>query len=527
MDNFNLLTKYLEHQYKKYYLDNRELPLKDYELKRMEIIDEINNQLTPEDLKDMNKSQVLQLGQRIWDKFLYSRVDPNKFVGVIAGQALGEGQTQANLDAKRLTGTAESRRKADSFTLIKRLVEFNNTKNPSDIIYFKPELSYKDIFLTYYQIKETKMADIIENKEIMKTEKEEWRNVFKIIFNIKQTANMHYRISLNKKIIKERNIKIQDIIKKLQNVYPDFTYIYSDKLGFIEIHSNGTEKTEIEYINTYKLNLLNEIIIKGIEGIKNIYLENVNLLHGIENIKKNKKKIIVIYSREFMNKNMVYLTQIMDYFSYRFNVSVKQLSDTTFSVPVDFDVSYFRNEMNTFYIDREDAINRKEELKIDNLEELENEEIIPLVNLYQKSLMWYFDTDGSNIFEILKLNQVDRTRTYKDDINWILEYHGVEACRYYYIWKLKNLIQFDISDTNIKLLADVVLSRKLIRVNKMGHSEQNTGWLELSSFEQKMDMMLRAGFYGQKDDLNTAYSGVIAGKLINMGTNSITLHPEK
>lgn len=523
MGNYEIFIDGLTRYFNMY---NSRLPVGELKLRRKEFIENIKKQVNNNTFNDMDESKVLELLQLIYDKYDYSKVEPNKMVGIIAAHALGEGQTQARLDAKRLTGVSGARRKVDNFDLLESLTKFQSSKIQSDIINFDKDTHYQKIYSLYNDILETKMNDIIVSNSVIETEKEDWREIYKEIFKV-ESANYHLKIYIDNNERLNRGIKFSEIRDSLKEEFPEYTIMYSLSGSFVEIHTEGRDHSALK--NKYReiLGKLYDTVIKGIPGIKMIFIEKTSLLSTIKTVESDNGKIRISYSKEKMAEGLLYPEQLAEYFYYRFGVD-SIVSDEYIIVDSKLTPEKFKKEMRIFNISQSDygKLSPSEKLSLKVRDEDLHLDPIPLVNLYQKSLNVYFETDGSNIFEILKLDHVDRTRTYKDDVNWILEYHGVEATRFYYLWKAKQLMSFDMSQTNIELLVDTSLYRDLVKVDYYGHMSQETGALEKMTYERKVGAINEIAFFGDQDALKTTHSGIIASRLLDIGTHSVNLVPQ-
>jgi DNA-directed RNA polymerase II subunit RPB1 len=119
---------------------------------------------------------VLRLTQAMFDellkdirfKYMKARVHPGEMVGTLAAQSIGEPTTQLTLNTFHSAGTA----KANATQGVPRIVELlsvsHNPKNPSDVIYLKPDIAMDSnaVFYKMKEIQKTTLRDITKSVRI-------------------------------------------------------------------------------------------------------------------------------------------------------------------------------------------------------------------------------------------------------------------------------------------------------------------------------------------------------------------------
>jgi DNA-directed RNA polymerase II subunit RPB1 len=97
-----------------------------------------------------------------------AKVHPGEMVGTLAAQSIGEPTTQLTLNTFHSAGTA----KANATQGVPRIVELlsvsHNPKNPSDVIYLKPDLAIDSnaVFYKMKEIQKTTLRDITKSVRI-------------------------------------------------------------------------------------------------------------------------------------------------------------------------------------------------------------------------------------------------------------------------------------------------------------------------------------------------------------------------
>ena len=104
----------------------------------------------------------------------------------------------------------------------------------------------------------------------------------------------------------------------------------------------------------------------------------------------------------------------------------------------------------------------------------------------------------------------------------INELMGIEATRQFLIDEYKSVVSSDgtyINDRHIKILVDIMVQHGVIcSISRYGMKRDNSGPLTKASFEQSLDNFIKAGFYGEKDNLSSISANIMCGKVSNIGT---------
>ncbi|MDD3178438.1 MAG: DNA-directed RNA polymerase subunit A'', partial [Candidatus ainarchaeum sp.] len=136
-------------------------------------------------------------------------------------------------------------------------------------------------------------------------------------------------------------------------------------------------------------------------------------------------------------------------------------------------------------------------------------------------------TKGSNLSEILKLEEIDLNRTVTNDINEINKVLGIEAAResivreLYYTFKANGI---SLNKRHIYVLADLMCAsgkvKGIVRTGITGH--KNSPFAR-ASFEETVKHILNASFYGEIEPLTGITENMIVGQPISSGTGNIKL----
>jgi len=131
-------------------------------------------------------------------------------------------------------------------------------------------------------------------------------------------------------------------------------------------------------------------------------------------------------------------------------------------------------------------------------------------------------TAGSNLKEILKLEFIDETRTYTNNLYEVEEFLGIEAARQLVIDELMKVIEaqgLNVNVRHIMLVADAMcMSGKLLGINRYGIVKEKPSVLARASFETPINHMINACLAGESDPLNSVIENVMINQPVPVGT---------
>ncbi len=136
-------------------------------------------------------------------------------------------------------------------------------------------------------------------------------------------------------------------------------------------------------------------------------------------------------------------------------------------------------------------------------------------------------TEGSNLEEVLKQEEVDETRTITNDIYEIMNVLGIEAARNAIIKEAVKTLEeqgLEVDIRHIMLVADMMTSTGSIRqIGRHGISGEKASVLARASFEITTQHLFDACIHGEADRLSGIIENVIAGQPIPLGTGMVEL----
>lgn len=310
--------------------------------------------LTPKELlvnRRFHKKAITVLLETVLLKYKQSIAHPGEMVGVIAGQSLGEPITQLTLNTFHNSGTASKSNVTRGVPRIEEILRLTkNPKSPSLTVFLKAlDEGDNEKAVNYANMLEhTRIVDLVKNVQICFDPNdhstlipedaallEQFYEFEKIVEECLDTTNLDkpikskwiVRITFDIATMLDKNITMDDIhfaIKhsslgnEIKCVYSDYNM---DKLVFrIRINSNTFSKSskkkpetldqsdEIYLLRNFQDSILNNIVLRGINGIVNVIprkLQNVVVDNGKN--KPNKEGIATREDGQFVKKDIYVL----------------------------------------------------------------------------------------------------------------------------------------------------------------------------------------------------------------------------
>jgi DNA-directed RNA polymerase II subunit RPB1 len=143
-------------------------------------------------------------------------------------------------------------------------------------------------------------------------------------------------------------------------------------------------------------------------------------------------------------------------------------------------------------------------------------------NLYEEKQEIVINTDGSNLFDILMTDGVDKERTYSIDPNEMNSIFGIEAARYMIENQITDVLEGShamTSPRHVSLLCNKMTNGgNIMSVDRHGINKENIGPLAKSSFEETTDQLLVASLFGDTDDIKGVSANIMVGQIPSCGT---------
>ena len=150
-----------------------------------------------------------------------------------------------------------------------------------------------------------------------------------------------------------------------------------------------------------------------------------------------------------------------------------------------------------------------------------------IARIDQVTKKWVLYTQGSNLKEVLEIDEVDANRTFTNDIIETAQVLGIEAARNaIYDESLKTLSEqgLEVDQRHLMLVADMMTFGGSVRaVGRQGISGRKSSVLARAAFEITTKHLLRAGLLGEVDPLTGVAENIIVGQPITLGTGAVNL----
>ena len=273
--------------------------------------------LTPKDLiitKRFHRQALVILLENIVLKYKQSIVHPGEMVGVIAGQSIGEPTTQLTLNTFHLSGVASKSNVTRGVPRIEEILRLTkNPKNPSLTVHLNPiDEQDKDKASQYSNMLEhTKLIDVVKSVQICFDPNDKNTQLFDDIEMLEQFYEFEsmldecngevsnetdtrskwiIRIEMDTETLLDKNITMDDIHFAITNSHADeISCIYSDynsdnlifrirlnekilkgKKPLKGIADTLDQSDEIYMLRIFQDNLLNNIVLRGVNGVNNV-----------------------------------------------------------------------------------------------------------------------------------------------------------------------------------------------------------------------------------------------------------------
>ena len=274
--------------------------------------------LTPKDLlitKRFHRQALVILLENIVLKYKQSIVHPGEMVGVIAGQSIGEPTTQLTLNTFHLSGVASKSNVTRGVPRIEEILRLTkNPKNPSMTVHLNAiDEQEKDKASQYSNMLEhTKLVDVVKSVQICFDPNDKNTQIVDDIEMLEQFYEFEdmvdecngedsketdpskskwiIRIEMDTETLLDKNITMDDIHFAITNSHGDeISCVYSDynsdnlvfrirlndkilkgKKPLRGIADTLDQSDDIYMLRIFQDNLLNNIVLRGVNGITNV-----------------------------------------------------------------------------------------------------------------------------------------------------------------------------------------------------------------------------------------------------------------
>ncbi|HLC72194.1 MAG TPA: DNA-directed RNA polymerase subunit A'' [Candidatus Nanoarchaeia archaeon] len=131
-------------------------------------------------------------------------------------------------------------------------------------------------------------------------------------------------------------------------------------------------------------------------------------------------------------------------------------------------------------------------------------------------------TAGSNLKDVVEIEEVDETRTTTNNLFEVLKVFGVEAGRQNIIREAQKVIEdqgLDVDIRHIMFIADTMTTSGTIKgITRSGITGEKKSVLARASFETPLKHLINASVIGEEDDLNSVIENVMLNQPVPLGT---------
>lgn len=430
-----------------------------------------------------HKDAIVFLCESIINIYKQSLVNPGEMVGMVGAQSIGEPTTQMTLNTFHFAGVSSKSNVTRGVPRIEELLTLTkNPKNPSLTIYLDEKTS-EDINSSYKvasKIEHTRLIDIVRKAEIY-YEPDEFETL----------------IDEDDQIMKDY-VEFSDIIRKC---YGEEKVEEDEEEA--EENNNWIIRLELNETLMFDMNITNEDIHYILKTESPTLQGSVQCFYTDYN---SDDKIVFRIRVNIDHKNAVKKKDVFteeDYIHY-----VK---------------TYMDKILNELVIRGTKNIEKVNLRKINNYK-IKNHE----TGDFDKKEMYVLDTIGTNLSDILKLNYIDKNKTFSNDIIEMKNILGIEAARKCLFNEILEVMEFDstyINHHHIHLLCDrMTCNHKMVSIFRHGINKDDIGPIAKASFEETTEMFLQAARHGELDNMRGVSANVMCGQEGYYGTSAFQIH---
>ncbi len=431
--------------------------------------------LSPKELlliKRFNRKAIEVLLDTIVSIYKNSIVAPGEMVGMIAAQSIGEPTTQMTLNTFHFAGVASKSNVTRGVPRIEEILSLSeNPKNPSVTIYLPKDLENNRLEAQNMipEIEHTKLQEIVSSIEIC--------------FDPD-----------------DLNSLIKEDVDALTQYY-EFENMMDDCIG-----SSTDNKEKSKWI--IRMEMDKESMLD-----KNITMDEINF--AISNAFED--EVHCVYS-DYNSDKLIFRLRLNNVLANKKKMSKVNSLDQSDEIYL---LKNFQdNLLNNIILSGVKNISKVVLRKI-------TDSVVKEDGKFNKKEAWVLDTVGTNLLEILALDNIDVTRTISNDIQEVYRVFGIEAAREAIFAELTEVIEFDgtyINYHHLSMLCDrMCYSSKPISIFRHGINNDNIGPIAKASFEETPEMFLKAARHAELDVMRGVSANVMCGQQGYFGTSAFQI----
>ena len=435
-----------------------------------------------------HKDAIVFLCESIINIYKQSLVNPGEMVGMVGAQSIGEPTTQMTLNTFHFAGISSKSNVTRGVPRIEELLTLTKKpKNPSLTIYLDQETSM-DANASYNiasKIEHTRLINIVNKAEIY-YEPQEFESL----------------IDEDDKLMKEY-VEFSDIIRKC---YDEEEEDGEDGDEELDETNNWIIRLELNGTQMFDMNITNE-------DVHYILKTECPALQGTSNN-------IKCFYTDYNDSDKIV-------FRIRVNIDSKRGTKNKDIFTEEDYIHYVKTYMDKIL--NELVIRGTKNIEKVNLRKINNYKIMNHeTGDFDKKEMYVLDTIGTNLSDILKLDYIDKNKTFSNDIIEMKNILGIEAARRCLFNEILEVMEFDstyINHHHIHLLCDrMTCNHKMVSIFRHGINKDDIGPIAKASFEETTEMFLQAARHGELDNMRGVSANVMCGQEGYYGTSSFQIH---
>ena len=428
--------------------------------------------LTPKDLltvRHFNKKGIILLLEKIKLQYMKSIIHPGDMVGMIAAQSIGEPTTQMTLNTFHFAGVASKSNVTRGLPRVEEILSLSqNTKKPSTTIYLNSN----------------------EEADVEKAQEHKYTLEYTSLRDLTQSVSICYDPDNLNTLIEED----EDLVKQ----YNEFQKMVA------ECNENEFEE-DFEPFSKWiiRFKFSREQLLE-----KNITMDDVHFA-----IKNSYKVDTQCLYSDMNSKQLIFRVRISD--NKLLTGSKKQSLDQSDQIYMLKNIQ--ENMLDNIIIRGIKNIPKIIIRKVSNYLKLKDTTYVP-------EDIWVLDTVGSNLMDILALDNIDVNRTLSNDIQETYKVLGIEAARQCIYNELDESFESYINFHHMSVLCDrMCATKKMVSIFRHGINNDDIGPIAKASFEETPEMFLRAAKHAELDIMTGISANIMCGQQGYYGTSSFDI----
>ena len=422
-------------------------------------------------IRRFNKKGIELLTSLIQSNYKKSIANPGEMVGIVAAQSIGEPTTQMTLNTFHFAGVASKSNVTRGVPRIEEILSLSeNPKQPSVVVVLKDE----------------DVTDVEKAQDMKyKLEYTCLRDVTKTVMICFDPDDMNTLIESDNQLMKE---------------YNEFQQMMDECAG-IEMEEKDAVDQKSKWIIRFELD--RESMLD-----KNITLDDIHFA-----IKHSYKDDISCIYSDYNADNLVMRVRLNSDIVKSKKKSLDQ-DDEIYKLK-----NLQHNMLNNIILRGIKGIPKVIIRKVVNQLTLKD-------GNYEKQDQWVLDTVGTNLKDILTMDEINQNKTTSNDIQEVARVLGIEAARQ---CLLNEFVEAFSDTTNINyhhlstLCDRMTATKKMVSVFRHGINNDKIGPIAKASFEETPEMFLRAARHAELDPVTGISANIMCGQEGYFGTGSFGL----